>query len=66
MNDIKLDGEIADSIARTVLEQHMELINSQITELLHTENLSDVRKDDLSYNIALRHHLSAVMEYFGG
>jgi hypothetical protein len=66
MDDIKLDSEIADSIALTVLKQHMDLINDQIAELLKIENLSDVRKDDLNYDIALKHHMTAVIEYFGG
>ena len=65
MNDITLDWETADSITKLVLKDQLNMLNDSIQSLLLLPELEKYQRNDLQHQIATRHHMIAICEYFG-
>lgn len=63
---IDIDVETADSLVKSILREHFEMLDTDVKELqsrLH--NLQRYEQEDLISNIFYRNALFTVLEFFG-
>lgn len=63
---IKLSYEIADAITLATLIDSKAIVQESIDQLLVLTSLEENEKIDLQDNLAILHHMTAVIKYFGG